>query len=341
MSEARPSHSPAGSLTCPTVTVAIPTRGRPHDLARCLQSLVAVDYPSWDVLVVDQSDDPHTKQLCEGFTARLPGFRYCHMTGKGASRARNLALQASSAEILAFLDDDCTVDVGWLRQVAEVLARHPSAAIVVGTVRAIPHDPQTVFVPSSVVVRETVLRGRLAALFLRRAGTDVEIMSASMYVRRALAAPAGPFDVYLGPGARFGIAEDTEYAYRVLRTGRSIVMTPSVEVLHYGGRAYQGGAVSRMFHTVAYAIGAVDMKLLRCGEWPALVLIPAHALQYLRWIQPGNFLRRHGPTGLAWISWYIKGLFASFQLQTDRRRLLYVSDTDRQVDVPGGDQPGA
>ena len=122
-------------------------------------------------------------------------------------------------------------------------------------------------------------------------------MSASMCVQLGNVSSAGPFDAHLGPGARFGIAEDIEYTYRVLRAGGTVVMTPSIEVMHYGGRAYGSGAVSRMFHTVAYAVGAVDMKLLRCGEWPALLMIAMHMLEYLRWIQPGNLLRGRGPTG--------------------------------------------
>ena len=308
----------------PQVTVAIPTRNRPDDLRRCLESLSAIEYPAWNILLVDQSDDHRTKQLAGHFGSRLPGLRYCRMGEMGLSRARNHAMRMCSSEILAFLDDDCTVEPDWLHWVAQAFSRHPEAAVVFGLVQAIPHDPGAAFIPTSLITRERVFRGRLALLHLHRAGAAARIMGAGMYLRRAAVTQVGPFDVHLGPGARFGIADDREYTYRVLRSGRAIVMTPTIKVLHYGVRSYHDGSAARMFRTVAYAGGAVDMKLLRCGEWPALLMIPVHAWRFLCFIRPGNLIRRRGATGLAWIVWYVRGLLDSFRVRVDRRRLLYM-----------------
>jgi hypothetical protein len=108
-------------------------------------------------------------------------------------------------------------------------------------------------------------------------------------------------------------------------------MTPSIEVVHYGARTYQDGAASRTFHTDGYALGGVDMKLLRCGEWPAIVMILVHVVSFLRQVQLGNLARLRQPTGLAWITWYVRGLLASFAVPIDRRRLIYACKADSDV----------
>src|SRR5579871_940804 len=105
-------------MTCPTITVAIPTCNRVHDLVRCLESISKVKYPQWNVLVIDQSDGNDTQVAVARFGDRLPHMRYCHMPVKGLTRGRNVALRSAPGEILAFIDDDCTVEPNWLLDVA-------------------------------------------------------------------------------------------------------------------------------------------------------------------------------------------------------------------------------
>lgn len=304
------------------ISVVIPTRNRPHDVQRCLDGLTRVNYPSWDVLLVDQSEDTRTQMIADRFTSLLPCLLYCRMREAGLSRARNIGIAKTDGDIVAFLDDDCTVTADWLDQVANVFARHPHAALVFGAVKSVPHDWRSHFIPIYRVNEERVLRGRTA--LVRSSG-----IGASMYLRRSLSQSAGPFDPHLGSGARFfRSSEDWEYCYRVLATGNEAVLTPSIVVHHFGMRDYKSGAVSRLFRESAYSDGAVDMKLLRCRDAAALALIVAHTWGYISKINLRNLVLRRSPNGLAWIVMYICGLLASFQLGVDRHRRLYVTATD-------------
>lgn len=310
-------------IASPRILVAIPTRNRPADLRRCLESLARVAYPRWEALVVDQSDDTGARTVVADLAPALPGLQYDHMDEIGLARARNRAMQVAERDIdiLAFLDDDCTVPPDWLRQVAAAFARHPDAALVFGAVRAAPHDPTVCFIPHYDAGAERVLRGRLAA---RRAGG----MGASMYLRPPLTRQVGPMDAHTGSGTPF-LGEDWDFAYRTLAAGYAVVETPEIAVLHYGARYYASGAARDLFWQNEYARAALHMKLLRCGDPVAILLIAAHFVQLISWIKPHNLLLRRGPSHIGGLVRYLEGLSAGLRLGVDRRRRLFVDPAEQ------------
>jgi len=307
----------------PHISVVIPTRNRPDDVEQCLESLVAVAYPSWDILVVDQSTDTRTQALTESFRSRLPQLTYQRSDKTGLSRARNTGIEATHGEIVAFLDDDCTVEIDWLERGAAAFNKYPGAALVFGAVIAAPDlDLQANYLPTYDFQQERVLQGRMIRARTRG-------MGASMYLRRSHLRRVGPFDIHLGVGAAMFLSvEDSDYAYRCLTLGYTVVETPTVRVFHYGIRPYSSGPASRYAREHAFADAALNMKFLRCGDPTALALIVVRATDNLPFINWGNVISRRGPSGLARIAMYLRGLLASFQLDVERRCFLYVSRVD-------------
>jgi glycosyltransferase involved in cell wall biosynthesis len=298
------------------ITVVIPTSDRPSDVERCLESLATVCYPNWSVLIVDQSRDALTEAVAAAFKQRLPNLTYHRTAERGLSRARNTAIRVVDTDILAFLDDDCTVDSGWLEQVAAAFTRYPQAALIFGTVRAAPHDWQQYFVPCYEVAEERVLRGRLA--FLKVGG-----MGAGMYLRRSLCRNLGPMDIYAGAGGHFHASEDRDYTYRALAAGLTVIETPSIVIQHFGRRGYRSGAASRLMRSGAYAQGAVDVKVLRCKDASGLIFIVRHFVEQLTKIDVGRLILLRGSTGAAWITHYILGIVAGLRLPLDQRFSLF------------------
>ena len=83
---------------------------RPVELERCLNAVALQAYPSLDVIVVDNSTgDEHTRSLAQRF-----GARYVCEPRRGLCKARNRGALVSSAEIVAYLDDDAIPDRDWL-----------------------------------------------------------------------------------------------------------------------------------------------------------------------------------------------------------------------------------
>ena len=63
--------------------------------------------------MVDNNSRDQTREVVEDFRSRYPGrFRYLFEAQQGLSRARNAGIGQAQGEIVAFMDDDVTVDPG-------------------------------------------------------------------------------------------------------------------------------------------------------------------------------------------------------------------------------------
>jgi hypothetical protein len=101
----------------PYVSVIVPTHNRPDLIARCLHHLLALDYPCYEIIVVDNAPDTNaTQQVVEALAREAPHVRYVREDRPGSPSARNAGTQAASAQYLAFTDDDVVVDRYWLAE---------------------------------------------------------------------------------------------------------------------------------------------------------------------------------------------------------------------------------
>ncbi len=320
------------SATLPTISVIVPTRNRPSDMQRTLDSLSRVEYPQWELLVVDQSDDTTTQTLVESFAERLPNLRYRSLRLKGVSRARNAGIAETKGEIIALLDDDCTVGSDWLIQVAEAFARHPKADMVLGELRpanGLPEWSEDGWTPARLFPVEVEVRAKGNLRQHLRMWPHFMGNGACMFMRRELAQRIGPFDVHFGPVGHFQTAEDGDYIYRTYMAGCSVVCTPAIVAAHHGLRDYSSGAASRLIRAYQYGIAAYFMKALRSGDPIALVWILYEIWGALGRINVKNILLRRGPSGLLPLSTFVSGLARSFMLRIDHERHLHVARTIR------------
>ena len=299
----------------PRISVIIPTCDRSEDLRRCLRSLTSVAYTNWEVLVIDQSPNDGAREAVADFEDALPSLAYRRLTVKGLSRARNLGSRLASGDLIAFVDDDCTVEPDWLQTIAAAFERHPGVALVCGTVLSA-LDLRTAYVPEYHVSEEREVIGNLTT---RHVG-----IGASMYLSREAADQVGQWDDHLGSGARFKSAEDWDYSFRLLRRGYLALVTPAIVVHHFGGRSYADNAARALWRNIAYSQGAMHMKHLRCGDLVALIWILAAVRSHVSTVRPLNLLRRGQSSHLARVVFYLRGLVSSFALPVDRRHRVYV-----------------
>jgi glycosyltransferase involved in cell wall biosynthesis len=138
----RPSHVPTDGRTTPVVSVIIPTRDRPHQLARCLESLLLQEQPGgpFEVIVVDDGSQPPCTPAVAAYQTQLD-LTLLQQRQAGPAVARNLGLTAANAPLAAFLDDDCLADRRWLAELAAAHRSNPEV-LLGGTVHnGLPHDP--------------------------------------------------------------------------------------------------------------------------------------------------------------------------------------------------------
>jgi GT2 family glycosyltransferase len=113
------------SGSSPTFTVIIPTYRRLEPLHACLRSLVGLDYPRdcFEVIVVDDGGGLSAKDLETAFRTQLR-LTVLAQENKGPGAARNTAALQAKHEYLAFIDDDCAADPGWLKAYAAQTSLH-------------------------------------------------------------------------------------------------------------------------------------------------------------------------------------------------------------------------
>lgn len=95
----------------PRVSVVVAAFNAGRTIERCLESLAHLNYPDYEVIVVDDGSTDVTPQIAASFghvrLLRHPG-------NLGLSAARNTGIAAATGEIVAFTDADCRADEDWL-----------------------------------------------------------------------------------------------------------------------------------------------------------------------------------------------------------------------------------
>jgi len=218
------------------VTAILCTYNRCQSLAKTLDSLAASILPEtieWEVLVVDNNSTDQTRSVLEDFSRRYPGrFRYVFEPRQGLSRARNTGIHESKGDILAFVDDDVTVEQDWLQNLTACL--HDGAWAGAGG-RTLPK--QTVPLPS------WFWSGSLGDLHSVAAAVfdlgdeprqlDCPPYGTNMAFRRAMFEKYGDFRTDLGrSGKSLMGGEDTEFGHRLLKAGERLRYEPSAIVYH-------------------------------------------------------------------------------------------------------------
>ncbi|MGB0774591.1 MAG: glycosyltransferase [Akkermansiaceae bacterium] len=101
-------------LEWPMFSVIVCTYNGGHRMDACLRALERLDYPAYEVIVVDDGSTDDTVSVVEKYR----DVRLIHSEHGGLSAARNLGARNAEGDIFAYTDDDCEVDAGWLRWLA-------------------------------------------------------------------------------------------------------------------------------------------------------------------------------------------------------------------------------
>ncbi len=107
------------------ITVVLCTYNRCQTLRRALDSAAGLTVPEsvhWEILVVDNNSDDQTREVVQEFSSRYPGrFRYLFEPQPGKSYALNAGIREARGDVLAFMDDDVTVEPTWLQNLTAAL----------------------------------------------------------------------------------------------------------------------------------------------------------------------------------------------------------------------------
>jgi GT2 family glycosyltransferase len=105
--------APFAHTRWPRVSVVVCSYNGGRTIAQCLESLRNLEYPDYEVIVVDDGSTDATATIAQGYDVNL-----ISTANEGLSSARTTGLARATGEIVAYIDDDAYADPHWLTYLA-------------------------------------------------------------------------------------------------------------------------------------------------------------------------------------------------------------------------------
>jgi GT2 family glycosyltransferase len=245
------------------ITVAVAACDRPGPLARCIEAVARGSTLPAQLVVVDQSADGGVEAEVGKLVVPGVAVQYIRQPRLGLSASRNAALAAATQPVVAFTDDDCAPDRGWLAAMHAALAMEDSPAAVAGRVLPLGEPSAGTFVVSPRSADQPT--DYHAGAVPWAVGTGGNFAASRAWLERV-----GRFDERLGAGSPGKAAEDADLIYRILRAGGVVRYDPAAVVYHERQTEQQR---LRSRWTYGFGIAAACALWTRRGDLGALRLL--------------------------------------------------------------------
>jgi glycosyltransferase involved in cell wall biosynthesis len=293
------------------VSVVVPTFKRPDLLERCLAALVAqiFDPSAYEIVVADDAASESTRRQVEDWRSRClltgPAIHYLPVRdSRGPAAARNAGWRFARGQVIAFTDDDCIPDPGWLSAGTRAI-RNGATGVSGRVVVPLPEDP-------------TDYERNAAGL-----ATSEFVTANCFYLRSALKAVGG-FD------ERFAMAwrEDSDLWLTFIGRGEPLVSAEDAVVVHPLRPAPWGVSLSQQrksqYNALLYKKHPVLYRQrVQPGpprDYYAIVAAIAGCLL-------GLGLRRQGVAVASFLVWArLTGAFIARRLQGTSRRPAHIAE---------------
>lgn len=199
----------------PKVSIVVASYNGSRTLHACLDSLARLNYPNYEVILVDDGSTDATPHLATLY----PSVRYLRQQNMGLSVARNVGIQNAAGEIVAFTDDDCRADEDWLYYLVGDLLKGEFVGI--GGPNFLPPED------SAVAAAVMASPGGPAHVMLNDREAE-HIPGCNMAFYRWALLEIGGFDPIFRKAG-----DDVDICWRLQQAGFAIGFSPSAFVWHY------------------------------------------------------------------------------------------------------------
>ena len=294
--------SESSGRNCPTVTVVVPTLAADESLDSCLASLARQTFPSFEVIVVDNSG--------RGAVAAHDGMRVVandHNIGFGA--AINQAFRQSTAQYLAVLNDDATAHPAWLAALVAAMERRWDVGMCASQVRLSGGDQLDSAGMLLCPDGSSKQRGHLqsSACYSRPQEALLPSGSAALY-RREMLEEIGLFDESF-----FLYCEDTDLGLRARWAGWECLYVPEAVVEHrYSHSSGQASALKARYverNRLFVIVKNFPLPDLLLTPWHTVARYFWHCIYALRGQGKAAQFRREGGSAGALAGYVIRGHF--------------------------------
>jgi GT2 family glycosyltransferase/membrane protein implicated in regulation of membrane protease activity len=197
----------------PRVSVVVCSYNGSRTIRDCLDGLLQLEYPDFEVIVVDDGSTDATPAIARGYPVRL-----ISTPNRGLSSARNTGLKAATGEIVAYIDDDASPDPHWLHYLVSTFLDTPHAGV------GGPNIPP----PGDGWIAECVAHSPGGPIHVLISDREAEhVPGCNMAFRRERLKAIGGFD------PRFRTAgDDVDVCWRLQERGWTLGFSPAAMVWH-------------------------------------------------------------------------------------------------------------
>ena len=262
----------------PEVSVVIPTYNRSALLRDAMDSVLRQDDEcTFEIVVVDNNSNDDTKALVHSVMEDYPGkVRYVFESRQGNAYARNRGIESAKGAVIAFIDDDVTVESNWLKSLTGAFESRGELSFVGGRVLPTWSGPPPSWLNSD----------HWAPLALLDYGSDElsisgknprGLLTANIAFRRSVFDDVGMFSPDLQRvNDGIGSMEDHEFLMRVCRTGRIGIYIPDM----VARAPVDIGRLSKEYHRRWHTGHGHFYGVMRDPEWERskfhLIGVPSH-----------------------------------------------------------------
>ncbi len=198
----------------PRISVIVCSYNGARTIRDCFEGLLTLEYPNFEVIVVDDGSRDGTAAIAHEY-----GFRLISTENRGLSSARNTGLAAATGEIVAYIDDDAWPDPHWLMYLAATFLSTDHAGV------GGPNIPPGGDGP----IAECVANAPGGPVHVLLSDREAEhIPGCNMAFRRAALDAIGGFD----PQFRTA-GDDVDICWRLQQQGWTIGFSPGAMVWHH------------------------------------------------------------------------------------------------------------
>jgi GT2 family glycosyltransferase len=251
----------------PFVSVIVPTHNRPDRISECLHSLLSLDYPHYEVIIVDNAPSSNaTADFIHKHYRDVPRVRYVREDRPGPSFARNCGMMVARGKILAFPDDDVVVDRYWLVELVKAFSLFEDVACVTGLVLPLKLETAAQFWFEEYGGFSKGFNRRIFDMKENHPKTLLHPYSAgsfgtgaSMAFKAAFLRSIGGFDPAFGGNSAVKCGEDIVAFFQVITKDYKLVYEPAAILYHLHRRGYT--ALQKQMYN--YGVG-LTAYLLNC-----------------------------------------------------------------------------
>lgn len=216
----------------PLVSILVPAFNEAEYITTTLNALVSQDYPSFEIIVIDNASTDATAASVEAFVrnhVQIPvSIRLLYEPKKGTNYAREAGRRAATGSIIAQVDADCIPGPDWLKKGLRVLLRKKNTVAVTGPYDYYDGDSFARFF--SIAIQKTIYP--IVTIFTQALGKSAILIGGNTLIKTDALDMVGGYNT----GLTF-YGDDVELGKRLIQAGH-IVYDPSL-VMRSSFRRYR------------------------------------------------------------------------------------------------------